>query len=103
MDMKGVGLTEVPKKLLKALSKPLQTYFKGRLYRLHIVNAQWVIKVVWSVAKKLVDPLTIKKFVICGDDFTKDLQKLIDPNSLEQKYGGTLPDKTDKFFPPDLL
>lgn len=39
MDMKGVGLTEVPKKLLKALSKPLQTYFKGRLYRLHIVNA----------------------------------------------------------------
>ena len=39
MDMKNVGLTEVPKKLLKALSKPLQTYFKGRLYRLHIINA----------------------------------------------------------------
>lgn len=39
VDMKGVGLTEIPKKLLKALSKPLQTYFKGRLYRLHIINA----------------------------------------------------------------
>jgi hypothetical protein len=39
MDMKDVGLTEIPKKLLKALAAPLQQFFKGRLFKLHIVNA----------------------------------------------------------------
>lgn len=100
VDMKGVGITEIPKNLMKAITKPLQSYFKGRLYRLHVINAQWTIKIVWKVVKKLVDPLTIQKFVICGDDFSKDLNKLVDPNNLEKRYGGTLPDKTGDYFPP---
>lgn len=44
---------------MKAFAKPMQDYFKGRLYRLFIVNAQWTIKLLWSIAKKLVDPLTL--------------------------------------------
>ena len=39
LDLKGVGITEIPKKLLKALTKPLETLFKSRLYRLHVLNA----------------------------------------------------------------
>lgn len=103
VDMKGVGITEIPKELMKAITKPLQTLFKGRLYRLHVLNAQWTIKFVWKVVKKLVDPLTVKKFVICGDDPTKELYKLVDPNNLERRFGGNLDDKTENFFPPDLL
>ena len=102
IDMKGVGLTDIPKKLMKALAKPMQTYFKARLYRLHVVNSQWVVKIMWKLAKKWVDPLTIKKFVICGDDCAKELNKLIEPDHLEKRFGGTLPDKNDQFFPPDL-
>lgn len=100
IDMKGVGMLEIPKKLLQAMSKPLQQYFKGRLYRLHIINAQWAIKICWKLAKKLVDPLTIKKFALCGDDFNKKLSELIHPDSLEKRFGGNLPDKEDNFFPP---
>lgn len=103
VDMKGVGITEVPKNLIKAITKPLQQYFKGRLYRLHVVNAQWTIKIVWKVVKKVVDPLTVLKFVVCGDDFPRDLAKLVDPENLEKRFGGALPDKTENFFPPTLL
>ena len=39
IDMKGVGITEIPKKLITAMTKPLQDYFKGRLYRLYIINS----------------------------------------------------------------
>jgi len=39
VDMKGVGITEIPKNLMKAITKPLQTLFKGRLFRLHVLNA----------------------------------------------------------------
>jgi hypothetical protein len=44
---KGVGVTEVPTKLIKAMTKPLQDYFKGRLFTLYIVNAKWAMKIVW--------------------------------------------------------
>ena len=39
IDMKGVGLTEIPKSLIQKITKPLQDYFKGRLYKLYIVNS----------------------------------------------------------------
>jgi hypothetical protein len=39
VDMKGVGLTQIPKKLMKSITKPLQQLFKGRLYRMHVCNA----------------------------------------------------------------
>ena len=103
VDMKGVGITDMPKDLIKAITAPLQTLFKARLYRLHVLNAQWTIKFVWKIVKKVVDPLTVKKFVVCGDDPTKELFKLIDPDCLEKRFGGNLPDKQDQFFPPNLL
>lgn len=68
-----------------------------------MVNAQWTIKFVWKIVKKVVDPLTVLKFVICGDDMTKDLYKLVDPNNLEKRFGGNLDDKVDNFFPPQLI
>lgn len=102
-DLKGIGLTNVPKKLLKAVTKPLQDYFKGRLYRMYVVNAKWSIKIMWKLAKKLVDPLTMLKFIVAGDDFQKEILKDIDAGCLEKRYGGTLEDKTSNFFPPTLI
>lgn len=57
----------------------------------------------WKVVKKVVDPLTVKKFVICGDDYGAELGKLVDMNNLEKRFGGNLDDKVDNFFPPQLL
>jgi CRAL/TRIO domain len=103
IDFKGVGVLEIPKKLIQTMTKPLQDLFKGRLFKLYIINSQWAIKIVWALAKKVVDPLTIMKFSLQGDKYHEELGKLIDPSSLERKFGGTLPDKEDNFFPPDLL
>ena len=101
--MKDVGLTQIPKKLMKAMIQPLSSYFKGRLYRLHVINAQWTVKTLWKIAKKAIDPLTIQKFKVLDDKFSKELLELIDADKLEKRFGGNLPDKTEKFFPPDLL
>lgn len=64
IDMGGVGITEIPKTLITKMTKPLQDLFKSRLYRLYIINSQWAIKIVWQIAKNVVDPLTIKKFCL---------------------------------------
>lgn len=102
-DLKGIGLTNVPKKLLKAVTKPMQDYFKCRLYKMYVINAKWSIKIMWKLAKKLVDPLTMLKFVVTGDDFEKELLKDIDPSCLEKRYGGTCEDLSNNFFPPTLV
>ena len=101
-DVKGIGMLNVPKKLIKAVVKPLQQYFKGRLYRLHAINCSGVLKVLWKIAKKVVDPLTLQKFIVDGDKFQKTLCDSIGAENLEKKFGGTLEDKTSNFFPPDL-
>lgn len=88
---------------MKAFSKPMQDYFKGRLYRLYICNSSLVIKIVWKITKKLVDPLTLQKFKVTGDDSAKEISELIDLENLEERFGGKLPNKTSNFFPPDLL
>ena len=69
IDFKDVGLMDIPKKLIQTLTKPLQDLFKGRLYKLYIVNAGFVMKIVYGIAKQVVDPLTILKFKMEGEKF----------------------------------
>jgi hypothetical protein len=37
-----------------------------------------------------------------GSDYKKQFLELIDPNNLEKRFGGNVPDKTSGFFPPDF-
>jgi hypothetical protein len=59
------------------------------------------MKIVWQIAKQVVDPLTLLKFKVEGDKFHNKLYEAVDPRNLEQKFGGQIPDLTH-YFPPDL-
>lgn len=62
------------------------------------------MKILYKMAKKMVDPFTLSKFSVCDEKhIQKNLCDLIDLDNFEKKFGGNLPDKTDNFFPPDLL
>ena len=37
-----------------------------------------------------------------GSDYKKHFLEFIDPNNLEKRFGGNVPDKTSGFFPPDF-
>jgi len=60
------------------------------LRRVFLINAPSVFTMGWKVAKKFLDPATIKKIVILGTDFKEELFKAIPPESLPKAYGGTL-------------
>lgn len=103
-DFKGVGITQIPKKVMKGLNRPMADYFKGRLYRMHVVNAQWTIKILYKMAKKMLDPFTLSKFVVCEEKVVAStIAQLVDPDNFEKRFGGNLPDKTENFFPPELI
>lgn len=101
-DLKGVGVTEIPKERIQGLVKNMTKNYRGRLYRFYSTDVTFVVRQIWKLAHKFVDEFTSKKLQIFGDDYAEAMQELISPDNLEQKYGGTIPDKTDNFWPPQF-
>jgi len=60
------------------------------LRRVYIINAPQIFTIGWKVAKKFLDPVTIKKIVILGNDYKQELLNAIPAESLPKAYGGTL-------------
>jgi hypothetical protein len=60
------------------------------LRRVFLINAPPIFTMSWKVAKKFLDPVTIKKIVILGNDYKKELLSVIPAESLPKAYGGTL-------------
>jgi len=58
--------------------------------RVFMINAPSIFTMAWKVAKNFLDPNTIKKIVILGNDYQKELLSVIPPESLPKAYGGTL-------------
>jgi hypothetical protein len=103
LDLNNVGITQVPKSLLKGIISAMQKNYRGRLYRMYMVNSHWLIRGLWKVAKQWMDEFTVTKINILGHDFSKELLNVIDEDKLEVKYGGKLANKESNFFPPDLI
>jgi len=59
-----------------------------------------MVRGIWKIAQKLVDPFTFQKMNMKGGDFQKELLELIDADSLEKKFGGNRDNLTGAFFPP---
>jgi hypothetical protein len=58
--------------------------------RVYLINSPSVFTVGWKVAKKFLDPVTIKKILILGSDYQAELSKVIPPECIPKSLGGTL-------------
>ena len=77
--------------------------FRGCLFRCFGVNCPWIVRSLWVVAKPMLSEFTLQKILILGANHKEDLLKTISEDCLEEKFGGKLPNKTDNFFPPELV
>ena len=99
-DLKDVGVTEIPKDRIQPLITNMTKNYRGRLFRFFAVDVTWVVRQLWKLAHQFVDEFTKKKLSIYGDGYFNDMRELIDPDNLEQRYGGNLPNIAEGFFPP---
>jgi len=76
--------------------------YRGRLFRFYATDVTFVVRKLWQLAHKFVDEFTNKKLQIFGDDYHEAMSELVSKDDLEEKYGGTLPNKTENFFPPQF-
>jgi hypothetical protein len=91
MDAKGVGLTSMPSVYgyLQRASAISQNYYPERLGKLYIINAPWGFSGAFSVVKKFLDPVTVKKIFILGSGYQKELLAQVPAETLPKLFGGS--------------
>lgn len=100
LDLKGVGMTEIPVKKIQPLVETMTKNYRGRLYRFYATNASFVLRSLWNMVRTFVDEFTKNKLNVYGTNFIRDISDLIDPQNLEQLYSGQMPNIEANFFPP---
>lgn len=58
INLKSLGVTDIPAKPLKAMMSWAQCYFRGRAYRVFVVNANVVARGSFKVVKVMLDDFT---------------------------------------------
>eukprot|EP01017_Pseudomicrothorax_dubius_P044150 TRINITY_DN7439_c0_g1_i10.p1 TRINITY_DN7439_c0_g1~~TRINITY_DN7439_c0_g1_i10.p1 ORF type:complete len:250 (-),score=35.20 TRINITY_DN7439_c0_g1_i10:119-868(-) len=101
MELIGLGLTSLPVSLMKNLMSFLSTNFRSRLHTMYIVNTPSSIFIPWSIAKGLLEENTVKKINFIKTGIPEKLFELAARDQVEQRHGGTYPDRT-VFWPVKL-
>lgn len=59
------------------------------MYKALIINAPTTFRVIWSMIKYLLDSRTQNKIEVLPANYKEELFKMIPPENLMEKYGGT--------------
>lgn len=99
-DFKDVGLAQIPVNQLKQMSVRSRRNFKMRMFNLITVNMSWVVKQASNIIFTFLDARLTNKIKIFTDNGSSYLDQIVEKDHREQKFGGTLPNRTTEFFPP---
>ena len=102
-DVGGMGVGSMPKGKMKAILQSIATNYKGRAARIFAVNAPRTFTVLWQVVRFFIDANTARKVQIVNKNTCPELLEIVSPNQLEEKYGGTAPNRqAGDYWPPKL-
>jgi len=94
MDVEGFSLFSLPLGGGRKLLNHLETHYRGRLYRLYLVNSPSAVWLSWKIVKQFLEDSTVDKVDIVSDNKIKKLYKHAHLSQLEKKFGGTQENKT---------
>ena len=100
VDCSNLWVTQISTSQIQTMAKAMQQNYPGRLVKLFAIGVSFTLQTIWAVVSNFIDSFTEQKVKIYGSDYQEDLLDYIDEDKLEEKFGGTYPDKTDNFFPP---
>ncbi|CAD8054595.1 unnamed protein product [Paramecium primaurelia] len=99
LETNNIGCQGLQQKILEVLIDDLSTNFSGYLERMFVLNPSSGINFLWKQIKTFLNPETINKISFLQQKEFKQLQEFIEPNQLEQKFGGSQ-SNLKKFWPP---
>jgi len=105
VDFGDLSMTNIPYQL-KDIFSAFKGIYRCRLYKLYLLNMNFVFSIVWNVIKMIMGPtLEAKACKVDTNDGEYDLLfQLINKNQVEKKYGGTAEDlKPGEYYPPKFI
>ena len=105
VDLGSLQMTNIPYQL-KDIFSAFKGIYRCRLYKLYLLNMNFVFSMVWNVVKLIMGPtLEAKACKVETNDGQYDLLfKLINRSQVEKKYGGTAEDlKPGEYYPPRFI
>mmetsp|Transcript_24949 Transcript_24949/g.57942 ORF Transcript_24949/g.57942 Transcript_24949/m.57942 type:complete len:494 (-) Transcript_24949:155-1636(-) len=97
VDLKGLGISQVPIGALRDIYGIMSHHYMGRVYKFYICNMSMVLGTIAGAVKGLLTDRQKQKLVFV--DKIPDLLKDFAAHHLEQDLGGTRPVIKEKFFP----
>lgn len=93
MDLQDLGRKHLSSSFtgtIKSIVNSDQYYYPETLYKFFIVNAPLLFKMLWSVVRPWLHPITQKRITICGGtkDYLPKLKELMDENEIPAYLGG---------------
>lgn len=102
VDCANLGFTKIPRAKMRRVINTMRNVYRGRLYRVGMINMTMMLRIVLSTVHAFIDQFTAKKMFTYGSNYQEFLKTHIDAGKLEEKFGGTYPTITEEFFPPHL-
>lgn len=102
IDLEGVALSSIPINGLRSFLSVSQNTFRSRAAKAYVLNAGWVLSGSWYIVSAMLDETSRAKVQFLGHDYKDVLIDQIGRENLEQRFGGNVPNKKDKFFPPEM-
>ncbi|CAM9691831.1 unnamed protein product [Chrysoparadoxa australica] len=91
MDLKGVKVSQFVgevKTFMVAAAKLIGAHYPERSFKIFILNAPWWFNMVWKVVSPVMHQNTRDKVTVCGSNYLKQLQELIDIENIPSAVGG---------------
>ena len=105
VDLGDLKMTNIPYQL-KDIFSAFKGIYRCRLYKLYLLNMNFVFNIVWNIVKLIMGPtLEAKACNVDTNDGEYDLLfQNINRNQVEKKYGGTAEDlKPGEYYPPKFV
>lgn len=58
------------------------------MYRCVLINAPFVFRATWKIVSKFIDPLTVAKIKVLGEDYLEEMSEIIPLDQIPEKFGG---------------
>jgi len=89
IDLKGLGISQVPISVLSEVYKVMSHHYIGRVFKFYVCNASAVLYTIAGMVKSMLTDRQRQK--ICVLDNVSELKREFAPHQLEQDLGGSRP------------
>ena len=105
VNMERTSILSIPDSVKKLMSS-LSDYFISRLYRCYILGLNTFLKMIYRLICNFVEKTTVEKVIILDDKNDPRKNQDINPENLEERFGGKAPDLEynieNSLFPPKM-